>query len=105
MSDSIFVKLSKIQSQRINFFFCCLCSRGDTEEYADLGKLPKRFLKGGPEGVENRPTKEKRENALSVWSPSKMLSLRLVPTACVGIACMLHGEAMGVGLAQSAGTF
>lgn len=37
--------------------FVCNGSRGDTEEYADLGKLAKKFLKGGPEGVGNRPTK------------------------------------------------
>ena len=47
---------------------------------------------------------EKRGNALFVWSPSTMLSSRLVPTPCVEIVYLLHGETMGVGLAQSAGT-
>lgn len=35
----------------------CLCSRGDTADYADLDKLAKRFLKGEQEGLVNRPTK------------------------------------------------
>ncbi|KAG0595364.1 hypothetical protein M758_UG160800 [Ceratodon purpureus] len=41
---------------------CCdhpflVMSRGDTQEYADLSKLAKRFLKGGQEGSVNVPTK------------------------------------------------
>ena len=47
----------------------------------------------------------RKGNALSVWSLSKMLSLHLVPTACVEIVYLLHGEAMGVDRVRSAGTF